>query len=178
MNKISISAIHTLFEKIAETLPDIGHKPGNDNRFFSIDYEDFLSGTRSDISFPCMGLSFRQESRLPGTIKSTGTASQLRMTVAISFLAESNEDKAIERSNLDDMLACLKYVYDFMEKKASSPDACNFPILNMWDIEQGMRFFSVSDAGFDDAVGWILFIPLRESLSFDLIANPLNTLSL
>lgn len=178
MSKINIQSLHTFFEKVAELLPAIGHKPNIDSHFFSIDYEEFLAGSRSGVSFPCLGLSFRQESRLPGTIKSTGTGSQLRLTAAVSFIAKSDEDHAIARANLDEMLLCMKYVYDFMEKKASSPEACNYPIIDMWDIDQGMRFFSVADAGFDDAVGWILFIPLRESLHFDDFTNPLNSLTL
>jgi len=87
MSKINIVDLNHFFGKVAELLPAIAHQPGIEDHFFSFDYEEFLAGSRSGIAFPCMGLSFRQESRLPGTIKSTGTASQLRMTVAVSFLA-------------------------------------------------------------------------------------------
>lgn len=178
MNKISIDAIHNLVSKIAETIPDIGHKPGFENHFFSNDYEEFLNGTRSDVKMPCMGLNFRQESSLPGTIKSTGVNSQLRMNACICFLAESSDSFEKNRQSLDTMFKCLRWVYDFLEQKVSSPKGCDFPLVELWDVEQGIRFYSIADAGFDEAVGWIMFIPLRESLSFGDSTNPLNSMVL
>lgn len=179
MNKISIDAIHNLVSKIAETLPDIGHKPGFENHFFSNDYEEFIQGTRSDVKMPCMGLNFRQESSLPGNIKSTGTNSQLRMNACVCFLADATDGEYEKnRKSLDTMFQCLRWVYDFLEQKVSSPQGCNYPLVELWDVDQGIRFYSVSDAGFDEAIGWIMFIPLRESLSFGDINNPLNNLVL
>lgn len=175
--KIKVQAISSFFEQLAKTLPQIGHNPGVSNRFFKTDYEEFLAGTRSEIEFPCMGLNFRQESSLPGNIKSTGTNSQLRMQACVVFADKSESGAyAVNENRLDAMLECLVHVYDFMETRVSGPDACNYPILELWDVEQGIRFYSLADADIIGFVGWIMFIPLRESLQFDNKNNPLKVL--
>lgn len=175
--KINVKAIVEFCEKVATILPQIEHSPGVNNRFFKTDYEEFLSGTRSELEFPCMGLNFRQESSLPGSIKSVGTNSQLRMQACVIFAHKAESGNYTQNeARLDEMFECILHLYDFMETRAAGTTACNYPLIELWDMEQGVRFYSLADAEIENAVGWVMFIPLRESLIFDNKDNPLKAL--
>jgi hypothetical protein len=131
MHKVTPASISSFFELLATNLPYIGHIKDEENHFFGFQFKELLDNSRSELKFPCMGLAFRNQSNLPGSFKSSGTASFQRLSVCLLLMGGNSTDEYKDyNESLDSLFKCARFVYDFIEKTASNPEwACKYPVL-------------------------------------------------
>lgn len=171
-----VSDIYNFFEMVAKNHPKIAHDETTNPAFYGWNFDELISEEKSNIGYPCLGLSMPTHSGLKGSFNETGTSIYESLYVHLTLLDkviipstanQSNNEYQEEYDIYDRLYLIIQDIIAAIYRTVQSEPGCDWRIIKLIDLSN-VAFERVGPLANNDVFGW------RVTLHFKNILNIQN----
>jgi hypothetical protein len=183
MDTLTDTDIETLFEKIAETIPEILHDPvsvdddGNKNklRFWGLDPNELVTDEKSKLNFEefLLGLSLPRGEKT-WNYADTGTISLKHKffdVVVAKHIDTGDIEGRKEACEIAEKI--IDYIFMWLKNIADGRKQCDWPVVAKIDLSTN-NCRSLYNIGIGDLCGATIRLHLRGTILYNKATNPLE----